>query len=116
MFNGTLQYLELKNLGSNSVNLTGWEIQNTKAANGSITLASGTIPASGYYLISNLSEAASILQVTPDLVEPALLLNTSSQSDIILRNATTVFDTIQSSPWPAGDSSTPKSMERKQNP
>lgn len=61
------EWIELKNMTSSSIDLTGWQI--TKLVSSEqpmLTIASGTIPANGYFLISKFDKesANSALNVT----------------------------------------------------
>lgn len=102
------RYIELYNLSSSVASLSGWTI-----ANAGVTIPSGaTIPANGYYLIAAANEGSSTLNVTPDLVT-ALAFNTTSQSDLALKDASSVtMDTAKASPWAAGTPASDVSMER----
>lgn len=106
------QYIELRNLGSTSLSLSGWTLQNA-----GVTLPAGaTIAAYGFYLIANTGSANSILTgtITPDYITPALSLSPATQSDLVLKDAQNiVFDSAKASPWAAGSGATDIAMERK---
>lgn len=114
MFSTTVanQYIELRNLGSTSVSLSGWTITNA----GVITIPSGaSIAGNGYYLIANTGSANSILSgtITPDFIDTSLNLSPTNQSNLLLKNAQNVtFDSAKASPWPAGSGALNIAMER----
>jgi hypothetical protein len=67
------EWIELRNMTNSPIDLSGWQL--TKKSSGTevlmLTIASGSIPANGYFLISNYakSSASSSLNVDPDLVD-----------------------------------------------
>lgn len=74
------EWIELRNMSGSDINLAGWQItKNTGSESLMLTIASGTIPANGYYLISNDSESStsSALNVTPNLVTSSVDLHNS---------------------------------------
>lgn len=114
MFSSTLanQYIELRNLGSTSVSLSGWTLQNA-----GVTLPAGAIiAANGFYLIANTGSANSILTgtITPDFITASLSLSPTTQSDLVLKDTQSiVFDSAKASPWAAGSGAINVAMERK---
>ena len=110
------QYIELKNLWSSSADMSGWIIENAWGNGVDLTIASGNIPWNWFYLIAKKSSWASLLNVTPDLVDNTINLNSSSQNNLILSDWITTYDIALANSWPAWNNSTPKSMERKINP
>ncbi len=73
------EWIELRNLTSSPVDLSGWTIsKNTGAESLMLTLPEGSIiNGSGYYLISNYSDtsASSSLNITPDYVTTSVDLS-----------------------------------------
>lgn len=114
MFSSTIanQYIELRNLGSTSVSLSGWTIANA----GGFTIPSGaTIAGNGFYLIANTGSANSILSgsITPNYITTTLSLSPTTQSNLLLKNSQSItFDSAQASPWSAGSSTLDIAMER----
>lgn len=117
------EWIELKNMTASPVILKDWVIENAGSGPGSITL-SGTIPASGYFLISHFTSSASAISdaISVDLVIPSIsLVNVGEQ--LTLKDA--FENTIDQTPvtdgdWAAGinDNPTPlkQSMERNDTP
>ncbi len=110
------QYIELKNLWSSSVDISGWIIENAWGNWVDLTITSGNIPWNWFYLIAKKSSWVSLLNVTADLVDDTINLNSSSQNNLVLSDGITTYDIALANSWPAWDNSTPKSMERKINP
>src|SRR5689334_9098402 len=77
------EWIELRNLTDQPIDLSGWKL--TKLSGG-VELAMLTIPASktiaaqGYFLISNYAatNTSSVLAVTPDVVDSAVALSNSA--------------------------------------
>ncbi len=73
------EWIELRNTTDYKINLSGWQL--TRLSSGSETLMleipSGTIPANGFFLISNYDESGSQIAVTPDLVDASVSLSTN---------------------------------------
>jgi hypothetical protein len=80
------EFLELKNQTDQAIDLSGWQL--TKSVSSTETLmltipGGETIPANGYYLISNFDKTNSNINVDPDLVDPNLdLADTNLQINL----------------------------------
>lgn len=94
-------YIELHNLSSDIISLSGWTIAG-------ITLPNDTISANGYYLISKTAKATSLINVDPDFVANIDL----SWSEIVLNNGSIDIDTASLTTW-LWDTWIPASIERK---
>lgn len=77
------EWIELRNVSDQSIDLSNWQL--TKKSSGAeslmLTIPAGkSIPANGYFLISNYAEtnANSVLVVTPDLVDTSVALSNSA--------------------------------------
>jgi hypothetical protein len=114
--NSDNQYIELKNLWSSSVDLSGWTIENAWGNWVDLSITSGTIIGNWFYLIAKKSSWVSLLNLTPDLISETIDLNNTSQNNLVLSDWVTTYDTALANTWPAWDNTTPKSMERKINP
>ncbi len=110
------QYIELKNLWSSSIDISGWIIENAWGNWVDVTITSWNIPWNWYYLIAKKSSWVSLLNVTPDLIDNTINLNNTSQDNLTLSDWITTYDIVLANSWPAGNSSIPKAMERKINP
>ena len=106
------QYIELRNLGSTSVSLSGWTLANA----GSFTLpADASIPGNGVYLIASTDPSSSLLTgaLIPDYITTLLNLSSTTQTNILLKNPQNItFDSAKASPWPTGSGGLNISMER----
>ena len=101
------EYIELRNLGTIPVDISGWKIDNAMM-NGTATLtipASQTIPANGYYMITATppSNASNLLStgVTAHFVGSLSLAQNQIGSLILKTNAGTVYDQAKANPWSA---------------
>jgi hypothetical protein len=114
------EWIELRNTTGSSINLTGWVIKGA-GSNGDLTIAGGTIPGNGFFLISNFAatDSNSHLNVTPDVVNTSVQLDNTNARYTLLNNTgkiTDVADDGIDAPL-AGSNGTPKkSMERNSTP
>jgi len=72
------EWIELRNMTGFSIDLSNWDITRYNGTNEvlMLTIAPGnTISAGGYFLISNYNAAGSQINVTPDIVTTAVLLD-----------------------------------------
>ncbi len=113
----TDEWLELRNASDTAINLQNWTIENAKnnttftiTATSSIC-STTTIPAGGYFLISNFTSASSTLNVSSPLpqcaTDTALSLNNnySLNGPLTLKEGATVIDDTPASSttaWPGG--------------
>ena len=107
------QYIELRNLGSSAASLSGWTLHNVGST---ITLPAGaSIAANGFYLIAYNN--TSLSGVTANDATTTLSLNATTQSNILLEDASSIlYDSVKASPWPAGSGGLDISMERVSSP
>ncbi|OIO52017.1 hypothetical protein AUJ78_01875 [Candidatus Peregrinibacteria bacterium CG1_02_41_10] len=112
------EWIELRNLSEEVVDLSGWQIEHAATSQGVLIIPVGkTLAPSGYFLISNYDVASSVLNINPDWVTPAVSLNNNGE-DLILKTASgaTVVDFVLADPWPAGENGLYFSMERNEIP
>jgi hypothetical protein len=107
------EWIELKNLTNNQIDLTGWSIDNAKSSNKPLEIKGGLIPPGGYFLICKTNSP----KTNCDYWESISLNNNYIENGkLILRdsNKAIIDQTPQpiNSNWPAGKSSL-VSMERK---
>ncbi|HET8575352.1 MAG TPA: lamin tail domain-containing protein [Candidatus Paceibacterota bacterium] len=103
-----VEWIELYNFGSVPVDLSGWKL---KAADGSPEVAlSGSIPASGYFLLER-TKADGIPGVTADLVYSGALSNSGEK--LVLADASgTVMDMVDDTGgWEEGDNTAKNTMQ-----
>ena len=112
------EWVELRNMTGDDIDLTDWTIERAGSGDSSITL-SGIIPAGGYFLIGHYastdSEIANAI-IVDQVVAGISLANGGEQ--LVLRTAgAEVIDQTPVGSWPAGvNSDTRKSMERNSVP
>jgi len=112
------EWLELRNMTSESIVLNSWTIQNAGIGSpGAITL-SGTIGPNGFFLISRQTAAVSAMANSITIDQIATLSFANGGEVMTLRNSSST--TIDQTPlvgWPAGVNATEKqSMERNNVP
>jgi subtilisin family serine protease len=120
------EWIELKNTTSETIDLSGFQITNSAGTESvMVTIPQGkSILANGYFLISNYAEtdAKSVLNVTPDVVDTAVQINNSNIQFKLYSGdfkTATLIDTADDGngiPF-AGQNETPKkTMSRKATP
>lgn len=115
----TDEWLELRNTTSNPIDLSGWKLEGAATGSTVIAILSGSIPANGFFIISNFEASSSILNVPSDFVTTTIQLdNTGLQ--ITLRNpSNTLIDRADDgagAPFKGDNGSIKKSMERNATP
>lgn len=91
-------YIELHNVSSSAINLSGYSVQYASATASSTTswivasLTSGSIPAGGYYLIQTVAAGANGVAFTADVtLSPTTLSMGSTAGRVALVNGTTAL-------------------------
>jgi len=114
------EWLELRNLSNSSVDISGWVIINGGTSGNNLTIPEGkTIPANGFFLISNYSssDTSSNLAVEADWVTASISLNDDGEEITLKDNHGNIIDQTCEAPWQAGSKSPNKqSMERNDDP
>ena len=118
------EWIELRNTTDVDIDLTGWDITKLSGEGEALmlTIPSGVIPARGYFLISNNSEADSNIAVEPDIVDATISLANSKLQlklyDGSWDSGGTLIDTADDGAGApaAGDSQLMKSMVRNDPP
>ncbi len=102
------EWIELRNMSADPIDLTGWEI----SWDGGLISLSGIISANGYYLLERTDDN-SVPGIEADLIFTGSLGN--SGEDLLLKDSLgSVIDSAMfSTGWPWGDNSTKQTMERK---
>jgi len=114
------EWLELRNTTANPIDMSNWRLTNAATSGTDLVLPSfpaPIIPANGYYLISNFSDASasSILNVAPDDVTTSVSLGNTCASIVLEKSDLTVVDTMGcngSSYFAGSNSSVKRSLER----
>ncbi len=113
------EWIELRNTTGNPINLSGWKITGAIVGDGDLNIASGIIPANGFFLISNFDENTSRINVAPDIVTTDIQLDNANAQYILKDSIGNTIDTADddSGVALAGTNGPPKrSMERKTPP
>jgi hypothetical protein len=126
---GNDEWIELRNMTDEDIDITRWEIENAKSSHGSLVIEDDsddsktfTIPAEGYFLISRYDEGDSQISVDPDLVDSVSLANDYDDNGaLVLKdaagNAVDQTPEPDSGSWPKGENGdTRHSMERNDTP
>lgn len=119
---GNDEWIELKNMTGNTIDLSNWIVENLGTGSGSganITIPAGkTIGPNGFFIISALNQAGSRINVASDVVNSSVSLNNGGEQLKLKTSANVLIDTANGTgAWFAGSGSTPKkSMERKNPP
>src|SRR3990167_7673147 len=113
------EWIELRNTTSSPINLAGWKIEDAASGAGILNITSGSIPASGFFIISNYDAANSAINITPDMVTTSLELENDDEKYVLINNLGHIVDVADDgsgAPF-AGSNGTPKaSMERNSTP
>ena len=104
------EWMELRNLSSANVDLTGWTLN---AADGSPKInLKGKITANGYFLLERTSDD-SVPGVAADEIYSGALGNGGENLSLKDANGNLVDQVDASGGWPGGDNTTKQTMERK---
>lgn len=106
------EWIELYNNTSSSISLYSWQLVSTTDDSPHIPLA-GTIPAYGFFLLERTDDTT-VNDVSANLLYTGSLVNTGESLELI-DPFNRVIDTANANGgvWPAGNATTPCSMERK---
>ena len=118
--NSADEWIELRNMTSNTIDLSNWVIDNLgSGVNNNIVIPAGkSITPNGFFLISNDTEADSVISITPDHQTSSISLQNNGEQ-LILRTSAggTILDIANGTgAWLAGDDNPEKSMERNSTP
>ena len=108
------EWLELKNISQEEINLNGWQLQN-KNQKIKVSFDEGeVIPAGGFYLLERTNDD-SVPGIVADKIYSGSLGN-SKESVYLFNNDCMVEDlVIAANNWPAGDNVSKKTMIRRAN-
>ncbi len=119
--NSNDEWIELRNMTNNTIDLSNWTVVNLgTGVGGTITITSGkNIEPYGFFIISdsdNDPQSDSIISIIPDFVANISLLNTGEQ--LTLRDSSNnIIDTANiNGDWFAGSDNPEKSMSRNNVP
>jgi hypothetical protein len=116
------EWIELRNTTGNPINLAGWVIKGAASnGGGNLTIASGTIPANGFFLISNYAatDSNSHLNITPDVINISVQLDNTGARYTLVNNSGKIVDVADDddgAPLAGSNLIQKKSMERNSTP
>jgi len=113
------EYIELRNMWANPVDLSNYVIENASAWGSVIIPSWKIIPWNWYFLISNFPETDpdTVLNVAPDYSVGFMNLSNTWNWDLILKDSSwNIMDTVEWDTWLSWDSIKFYSMERYENP
>lgn len=115
------EWVELRNLANQDIDISGWQIQGAATSNGILTIPDGkTIKADSYFLISNYSKTSSstILNIESDWVTTSISLANDNPKYFLRDKNGTLIDEIEKDNGEplAGDNNLKYSMERTDSP
>ncbi|MDD2548346.1 MAG: hypothetical protein PHO04_02605 [Candidatus Pacebacteria bacterium] len=105
------EWIELKNIGNETINLKGYQLLNKKE---SIQIEFGDLEVEpGKFLLLERTDDTSVPEITADLIYKNALAN-SDESLRLFNDKCVLLDEVVADPnWPAGDNKEKKSMERR---
>jgi len=111
------EWIELRNLSDEKIDIGGWEIENARSSGSSLKIPGGkSIDSNGYFLISNYSDesANSVLAVEVDEVNSSISLSNFGNGNLVLKNEKeNIEDEVMGIEWFFGENgNNKKSMER----
>ena len=104
------EWIELKNISSNPVDLTGWQIVD-KDQQIKIAFEAKIIPATGFMLLERTDDT-SVPFITADLIYSGVLNDENEELYLFSPGCALEDEVIAVPAWPAGDKSGRKTMER----
>ncbi len=115
------EWIELRNLSNNDIDLSGWKIKYGND-NEMVSIASGTIPANGYFLIANSNEShqyaqgESILNITPDYIDSGIALSNENLQLKLVNANEQLIDIAGNGDKPLAGNNTQKYSMERNNP
>ncbi len=116
--NSADEWLELRNMTSGAIDLSGWVITGAAYSGGDLTIPTGkSIPALGYFLVANYNQTSSdsVLNISPDWQIASINLPNSAIQFVLKDNLDTPIDTADDGVGApvAGDNSSGSGWHRK---
>lgn len=108
------EWIELRNLSSKEINLTGWSLVNKSKKINIVFKETHSIPGNGLFLMER-SDDESVPNKKADLIYNGTLSN-SNEALYLFNSKCELKDIVKADPsWPAGNSDTKRTMERALN-
>ena len=106
----TDEWIELKNIGPNPVDLSGWQLINRKGRIEVRFPAGSSIPAGGFYLLERTGDDA-VPNIKANLIYEGALSN-ADDGVHLYSSGCALIDAVEASPaWPAGNAAERRTME-----
>lgn len=105
------EWLELKNISSATIDLSGWQIL-SKSGNIKTILSGGRVSPNSLFLLERTDDN-SAPGVAADLVYAGAIKNSEEALYLFDKNCQLQDEVIASPDWPAGDTTSKRTMERK---
>jgi hypothetical protein len=107
----TDEWVELKNLFHDSVDIGGWQLQN-KNQGIKVSLKPGSVvPAGGFYLLERTDDTT-VPAVSADAIYTGNLANANDALYLFDASCQLQDSVVAASAWPAGDNASKRTMER----
>lgn len=107
------EWIELKNISTQKIDLSGWQISD-KEKQIKIIFNQKTVPANSILLLERTDDN-SVPQITADLIYSGGLNNTNEALYLFNGNCQLIDEAIANPNWLAGDNTSKRTMERKSN-
>ena len=107
------EWIELKNISGNEINLIGWQLLDEEKQI-KIIFEEEVIPAGGFFLLERTDDD-SIPNIAADFIYTGSLSNTEEALYLFDKNCHLQDEVMANPDWPAGDNSSKRTMERKNN-
>lgn len=110
------EWIELKNIGSLPITLSGWSLA-TQDGDLRIDLSESkrlVIPPDQFVLLERTNDA-SVPTITADIIYSGALSNSNERLMLFDPSCALIDDALAGSSWPAGDNATKRTMERAQS-
>lgn len=111
------EWIELKNISNQVVNIKNWSIENLGKSNQTIYIPENIdyiLNPGEFFLISKFALGeSSILNIEPDCIVSNLSLSNSGNGNLVLKDESgNIIDIAKGDTWPAGNNDIKSSMER----
>ena len=106
------EWIELKNISDSPINIDNWQI--VDQAEQVRAVLSGSISGGGFYLLERTDDGT-VPGVSADTIYSGALSNTKEGIRLFDNNCVLVDEVFANPDWPAGDSSSRRTMQRENN-
>jgi hypothetical protein len=107
----TDEWIELKNLFRESVDISGWQLQNKNKSVKIVFKEDSVVPLDGYYLLERTDDTT-VPEVAADAIYTGNLANANEALYLFDTDCQLQDSVIATPAWPAGDNASKRTMER----